>query len=121
MGVKIEVGPRNNPGGNGHSFAADRVAIGGNGRLEWRNSAEFQRLHVFAKAGVINPEQGEIAIMGDKLDREHSMAFVTGAFVVMPAKHHHFAWTREETMVEIHSNNPFDIVYVNAADDPRQR
>src|SRR5690242_18507684 len=41
--------------------------------------------------------------MGDKLDREHSMAFVTGAFVVMPAKHHHFAWTREETMVEIHS------------------
>jgi uncharacterized RmlC-like cupin family protein len=59
--------------------------------------------------------------MGDKLDREQSLAFVTGAFVVMPAKHHHFAWTQEETVVEIHANNPFDIVYVNPADDPRQR
>jgi len=39
----------------------------------------------------------------------------------MPAKHHHFAWTDEETIVEIHANNPFDIVYVNPADDPRRR
>lgn len=59
--------------------------------------------------------------MGDKVDRQNSVAFVTGAFVVMPAKHHHFAWTTEETVVEIHASNPFDIVYVNPADDPRQR
>lgn len=59
--------------------------------------------------------------MGDKLDREKSLAFPTGAFVVMPAKHHHFAWTEEETIVEIHANNPFDINYVNPADDPRKR
>jgi mannose-6-phosphate isomerase-like protein (cupin superfamily) len=59
--------------------------------------------------------------MGDALDREKSLAFPTGAFVVMPAKHHHFAWTQEETIVEIHANNPFDIVYVNPADDPRRR
>ena len=58
--------------------------------------------------------------MGDKLERDKSLAFPTGAFVVMPAKHHHFAWTQEETIVEIHANNPFDIVYVNPADDPRQ-
>jgi len=59
--------------------------------------------------------------MGDQLDLEKSLAFQTGAFVVMPAKHHHFAWTQEETVVEIHANNPFDIVYVNPADDPRKR
>jgi uncharacterized RmlC-like cupin family protein len=59
--------------------------------------------------------------MGDKLDRDHSLAFATGAFVVMPAKHHHFAWTQEETIVEIHADNPFDIVYINPADDPRKR
>ena len=59
--------------------------------------------------------------MGDKLERDKSLAFPTGAFVVMPAMHHHFAWTQEETMVEIHANNPFDIVYVNPADDPRRR
>jgi len=59
--------------------------------------------------------------MGDKLERDKSLAFPTGAFVVMPAKHHHFAWTQSETMVEIHANDPFDIVYVNPADDPRRR
>lgn len=59
--------------------------------------------------------------MGDKLDREKSLSFATGGFVVMPAKHHHFAWTQEETVVEIHAANPFDIVYVNPADDPRRR
>jgi hypothetical protein len=59
--------------------------------------------------------------MGDKVDREKSLAFPTGAFVAMPAKHHHFAWTQEETIVEIHASNPFDIVYINPADDPRKR
>jgi quercetin dioxygenase-like cupin family protein len=59
--------------------------------------------------------------MGDTLDREKSLAFPTGAFVVMPATHHHFAWTKEETVVEIHANSPLDINYVNSADDPRLR
>ena len=71
---------------------------------------------------VITVLQGTLhAGMGDALDREKSLAFPSGAFVVMPAKHHHFAWTQEETMVEIHANNPFDIVYINPADDPRRR
>jgi len=59
--------------------------------------------------------------MGDKLEREKSLTFPTGAFLVMPATHHHFAWTQEETIVEIHASNPFDIVYVNSSDDPRRR
>ena len=71
---------------------------------------------------VITVLEGTLyAGMGDKLERDKSLAFPTGAFVVMPAKHHHFAWTREETVVEIHANDPFDIVYVNSADDPRRR
>ena len=28
---------------------------------------------------------------------------------------------QEETVVEIHASNPFDIVYINPADDPRKR
>jgi uncharacterized RmlC-like cupin family protein len=59
--------------------------------------------------------------MGDRLEREKSLAFPIGAFIVMPAKHHHFAWTQEETVVEIHANNPFDINYINPSDDPRRR
>ena len=59
--------------------------------------------------------------MGDIVDKEKSLAFPTGGFVVMPAKHHHFAWTKDETIIEIHAQNPFDIFYVNSADDPRKR
>jgi quercetin dioxygenase-like cupin family protein len=69
---------------------------------------------------IITVLQGTLyAGMGDKVDREKSLKFPTGGFIAMPAKHHHFAWTKEETVVEIHAESPLDINYVNAAEDPR--
>lgn len=41
-----------------------------------------------------------------------------GAFVVVPADHPHFAWTGVETIVQIHGPVPFDIQYLDPADDP---
>jgi hypothetical protein len=32
---------------------------------------------------------------------------------------HHFVWTSVPTVVQINLEGPFDIVYVNPADDPR--
>jgi hypothetical protein len=34
---------------------------------------------------------------------------------------HHFAWTATPTVVQISLEGPFDIVYVNPADDPQKR
>ena len=69
---------------------------------------------------IITVLQGTLyAGMGDKVDREKSLKFPTGGFIAMPAKHHHFAWTKDETIVEIHAESPLDINYVNVADDPR--
>ena len=42
-----------------------------------------------------------------------------GSFAVMPAGMKHFAWSSGETVVEIQSEGPFVIKYVNPADDPR--
>lgn len=55
---------------------------------------------------------------GDKLDEKGTTAMTAGAFGSMPAKMHHYAWTKGETEVQVSGMGPFKIIYVNAADDP---
>jgi len=57
--------------------------------------------------------------MGDELDQAAGMSLPAGSFAVMPAKSNHFAWTTEETIVQIHAMGPWGINYVNPKDDPR--
>ena len=59
--------------------------------------------------------------MGDRLDRKASQALEAGGFVSLPAAMHHFAWTATPTIVQISLDGPFDISYINAADDPQRR
>jgi len=39
----------------------------------------------------------------------------------MPANMNHYAWTTAETIVQVHGDGPFQIVYVNPADDPSNK
>ena len=57
--------------------------------------------------------------MGDKLDRHASQTLEPGGFVSLPATMHHFAWTATPTVVQITLEGPFDIFYVNPADNPQ--
>lgn len=58
--------------------------------------------------------------IGDKPgENVHSMT--TGAFHFLPARMHHSAATKGETVVEIHGNGPFDIHYLDPADDPSKK
>ena len=57
--------------------------------------------------------------MGDKLDETTAKPMAPGSFAVLPAQMAHFALTPVETVVQIHSEGPFQITYVNPADDPR--
>ena len=59
--------------------------------------------------------------MGDTLDRQHSQTLQPGGFVSLPAKMHHYAWTATPTVVPINLEGPFDIFYVNPADDPQRK
>jgi quercetin dioxygenase-like cupin family protein len=59
--------------------------------------------------------------MGDALDRKRSQTLEPGGFVSLPARMHHFAWTTTPTVVQISLEGPFDIVYVNPADDPQTK
>ena len=58
---------------------------------------------------------------GDKLDESKSDAMKTGAFGMMPARMHHYAWTKGETEVQVHGMGPFKLIYVNPADDPSKK
>lgn len=58
--------------------------------------------------------------MGDKLDRKKSELLQPGGFVMLPAKMNHFAWTSAPTVVQISLEGPFDIFYVNPADNPQK-
>jgi len=59
--------------------------------------------------------------VGSKLSEAESKAFPPGSFVAVPANTPHFAWAKEETVVQVHSIGPGGITYVDPADDPRQK
>jgi hypothetical protein len=58
--------------------------------------------------------------MGDKLDRHGAQTLEPGGFVSLPATMHHFGWTATPTVVQISLEGPFDIFYVNPADNPQK-
>ena len=58
---------------------------------------------------------------GDKLDTTKTEAFTPGSTVIIQPKTNHFAWTSEETVVQIHGVGPMDIHYVNPEDDPQKK
>lgn len=57
---------------------------------------------------------------GDKMDTAHAHALKVGGYHYLPAKAHHFAFTKVATVVQVHGDGPFDINYVNEKDDPQK-
>ena len=57
--------------------------------------------------------------MGDNMDHIQANALNAGGFHYLPAKAHHYAFSKAPTVVQIHGQGPFDIAYVNPQDDPR--
>lgn len=55
---------------------------------------------------------------GDKMDMGHAHALKTGGFHYLPAKAHHYAFSKTETVVQIHGTGPLDINYLDPKDDP---
>ena len=58
--------------------------------------------------------------MGDKLDMKSAHALSSGGFHSVPGKVHHYAFAKVPTVVQVNSNGPFDITYINPDDDPQK-
>jgi hypothetical protein len=75
----------------------------------WHSKEE----HVTVIAGAFGMGTGEA------LDRDAAPLLAADSFVRIPARVPHFAWTDQETVVQINGMGPFDITYVSPKDDPR--
>lgn len=58
---------------------------------------------------------------GDTFNADACEALPAGSFARMPKEMRHFAWAKGETIIQLHGSGPFEIHYVNAADDPRKK
>jgi hypothetical protein len=56
--------------------------------------------------------------MGDKVDEASMQSLGAGSYHYLPGKMHHYAAAQGATVLELHGMGPFDIHYLNAADDP---
>jgi quercetin dioxygenase-like cupin family protein len=59
--------------------------------------------------------------MGDKVDPKATIKLMRGGYAVAVAGMHHYAMTLSPTIVQVDMEGPFQITYVNPADDPQNR
>jgi len=56
---------------------------------------------------------------GDKIDMSKAHALSAGGFHALSAGDHHYAFAKAPTVVQVNGTGPFDIRYINPADDPQ--
>ncbi len=71
--------------------------------------------HVTVISGALNIS------MGDTFDPMKGKSLPAGSYAMLPAKSNHFAFFKEETIIQANSMGPWDITYLNPADDPRKK
>ena len=71
--------------------------------------------HVTVIAGILNFGMGEM------FDRAATKPMTAGSFGFWPPGMRHFAWTKGETVLQLHGRGPWTVTYVNPSDDPRSR
>jgi len=58
--------------------------------------------------------------MGKTADRGATKALPAGSFFALPPGTAHFVYFDDETVIQINTNGPWGIKYVNPADDPQK-
>jgi anti-sigma factor ChrR (cupin superfamily) len=96
------------PRKEGHYIILARMPAGYEVPAHWHTQVE----NVTVLSGTFNVG------MGDKLDKSKGMALGPGGFFSSGAKHHHYAWTTGETLLQVTGVGPFDVIYVDPKDDP---
>ena len=76
--------------------------------------------HTHPTAEHVTVLSGTLAMgKGANFDETAAHEMNAGAFSVMPAETEHFAVCKSECIVQVHAMGPFEVKYVNPADDPR--
>ena len=59
--------------------------------------------------------------LGDTFDPARGHELTAGSFMRLSKGVRHFEWTKGETIIYVSGLGPLDTIYVNPADDPRQK
>jgi quercetin dioxygenase-like cupin family protein len=77
--------------------------------------------HFHSRAEMLTILSGTLYMgTGTTFDPTSAHTLNVGAFHFLPAQSPHFVFTKTPTVVEIHGEGPFDIIYINPEDDPRR-
>lgn len=76
--------------------------------------------HTHPKAEVVTVLTGQFSLgMGSKAERTSTKPLGAGAFMAMPPEVAHYVISDEETVLQITSEGPWEINYIDPKDDPR--
>jgi quercetin dioxygenase-like cupin family protein len=77
--------------------------------------------HHHSKDEFVTVISGRVAITsGERVDLPALEPVPAGSFIHLPAGMPHYLWAAEETIVQINGVGPFNVVYLDPADDPRR-
>ena len=77
--------------------------------------------HIHPKPEVVTVLSGTLHFgEGDTADKTKAKALPAGSFFAMPTGMQHYAFADEETVLQINTNGPWGLTYVNEKDDPRK-
>jgi quercetin dioxygenase-like cupin family protein len=62
-----------------------------------------------------------VAAHGEKVDRASIKFLPAGSFIHLPAGMPHYAVAEVESVVQINGVGPFDVIYIDPTDDPRNK
>lgn len=78
--------------------------------------------HFHPKPEVVTVISGSFRLgMGETADEAKTEALPAGSFFAIQPEQPHFAFAEGETVVQLNSNGPWGLTYVNPEDDPRQQ
>lgn len=78
--------------------------------------------HTHPKPEIVTVISGTFLLgMGETADRRKARSLGAGSFLAMPPGMAHFAFTEEETVVQLNSTGPWAVNYINPNDDPRKK
>jgi quercetin dioxygenase-like cupin family protein len=76
--------------------------------------------HWHPKPEIVTVLSGRFRLgMGENADRDGGEALTAGSFFALPPEMAHFAFADEATVIQLNSTGPWQLTYVDPADDPR--
>ena len=74
------------------------------------------------RAGDRHRPRGDVPFgHGETADPSKAQPLPAGSFIALPPGHVHHVFIDEDTVIQISTNGPWDLNYVNPKDDPRQK